>query len=188
MLENTNEQGKHSYRLSYTNLYRRLITQRECKGLGKMRTSPRTALAYRQIRVQGIQMQEGWLPFKTEYPRSRVCPKAPKGGAGNPICFVTALAKDDAINIGLRRAPRGCHHSQSTHGTYSDLPQVKRRSIGTHSLYWNRSPIVFKDRLWAGCAPLKLALWKRVSPTITSPNRLVIEPLCHYQFGLYSNG
>ena len=91
-----------------TKLYRSLVTQRECKGVGKRRTSPRTALAYRQIRVQGIQMQEGKLPFKTEYHSSRVCPKAPKGEADSPICFVTALAKDDAINIELRRAARVC--------------------------------------------------------------------------------
>ncbi|MCF1438876.1 MAG: hypothetical protein LPD71_09065, partial [Shewanella sp.] len=30
--------------------------------LGKVRTSPRTALAYEQKRVRGIQIKEGWLP------------------------------------------------------------------------------------------------------------------------------
>ncbi|MCF1428538.1 MAG: hypothetical protein LPH19_11455, partial [Shewanella sp.] len=37
------------------------------KLLGKVRTSPRTALAYGQIRVQGIQLQQGGLPFKAQY-------------------------------------------------------------------------------------------------------------------------
>ena len=83
--------------------------------LGKGRTSPLGSLAYGQIQVQGIQIQEGGLPFNAEYQRNRVCPKA-------PICFVAVLAKDSAINVELRRESRGCHHSQSTHGTYSHLP------------------------------------------------------------------
>ncbi|MCF1429165.1 MAG: hypothetical protein LPH19_14850 [Shewanella sp.] len=62
--------------------------------LGKVRIKPRTALAYGQIRVQGIQLQQGGLPFKAQYHSHRVCPKAPKGEAESPICLVAALAKD----------------------------------------------------------------------------------------------
>ncbi|MCF1429870.1 MAG: hypothetical protein LPH20_03030, partial [Shewanella sp.] len=60
----------------------------------KVRTSPRTALAYGQIRVQGIQVQQGGLPFKAQYHSNRVCPKTPKDKADSPICLVVALAKD----------------------------------------------------------------------------------------------
>ncbi|MCF1437953.1 MAG: hypothetical protein LPD71_04130, partial [Shewanella sp.] len=63
-------------------------------GLGKVRINPRTALADRQIPVQGIQLQQGGLPFKAQYHSNRVCPKSPKGEADSPICFVTALAND----------------------------------------------------------------------------------------------
>ncbi|MCF1429030.1 MAG: hypothetical protein LPH19_14135, partial [Shewanella sp.] len=61
--------------------------------LRKVPTIPRTALAYGQIRVQGIQVQQDCLPFKAAYHSNPVCPKAPKGEADSPICLVAALAK-----------------------------------------------------------------------------------------------
>ncbi|MCF1428997.1 MAG: hypothetical protein LPH19_13940, partial [Shewanella sp.] len=45
--------------------------------LRKVRTSSRTALAYEQKRVRGIQIKEGELPFKAEYQSNRDCSKAP---------------------------------------------------------------------------------------------------------------